>query len=217
MEETENKEVVLEEKSVVAAKKDPFIPVCIIAIILVIASASAYFIYPVLKYKSFGMTMTTLRTDYLNTRIYAELMYHFNNMSIPKEKYIYNHDDLKDNNIPEDLNFFSVTVNETFGTALMGTTRKSDDQITQLKALIRYDEAPEGLTDVASLINCYFGSFLELFDMDMSKDDAIKRADELTKDIDSKTNETDVGKAHFKAYVGEFFGNKYYILEINPK
>lgn len=217
MEETENKEVVLEEKSVVAAKKDPFIPVCIIAIILVIASASAYFIYPVLKYKSFGMTMTTLRTDYLNTRIYAELMYHFNNMSIPKEKYIYNHDDLKDNNIPEDLNFFSVTVNETFGTALIGTTRKSDDQITQLKALIRYDEAPEGLTDVASLINCYFGSFLELFDMDMSKDDAIKRADELTKDIDSKTNETDVGKAHFKAYVGEFFGNKYYILEINPK
>ncbi|MBO4408054.1 MAG: hypothetical protein J5786_02115, partial [Clostridiales bacterium] len=196
MEETENKEVVLEEKSVVAAKKDPFIPVCIIAIILVIASASAYFIYPVLKYKSFGMTMTTLRTDYLNTRIYAELMYHFNNMSIPKEKYIYNHDDLKDNNIPEDLNFFSVTVNETFGTALIGTTRKSDDQITQLKALIRYDEAPEGLTDVASLINCYFGSFLELFDMDMSKDDAIKRADELTKDIDSKTNETDVGKAH---------------------
>lgn len=217
MEETEKTETVLEVKPEVKAKKDPFIPVCIIAIILVIASASAYFFYPLIKYRSLGMTMTQLRTDYLNTRIYAELMYHFNNMSIPKEHYIYNHNDLKENNIPEDLNFFSVTVNETFGTALIGTSRKSDQQITQLKALIRYDDAPEGLTKVDSLINCYFGSYLELFDMDMSKDDALKRAGELTKDINSKTNETDVGKAHFKAYVGEFFETKYYILEINPK
>lgn len=217
MEETENKGIVLEEKSEVKTEKDPFIPVCIIAIILVIALASAYFMYPLIKHRSLGMTTTTLRTDYLNTRIYAELMFHFNNMSIPKETYIYNHNDLKDNNIPEDLNFFSTTVNETFGTALIGTSRKSDEQITQLKALVRYDEAPEGLTNTDSLINCYFGSFLELFDMEMSKDDALKMAGELTTGIDSKTNETDVGRAHFKAYLGEFFDNKYYILEINPK
>lgn len=217
MEETVNNETVLEEKTTVKAKKDPIIPVCIIAIILVIASASVYFFYPVLKYRSLDMTMTTLRTDYLNTRIYAELMYHFNNMSIPKETYIYNHDDLKANNIPADLDFFSTTVNETFGTALIGTSRKSDNQITQLKALVRYDEAPEGLTNTDSLINCYFGSFLQLFEMEMSKDDALARAAELTKDIDSKTNETDVGRAHFKAYLGEFFDSKYYILEINPK
>ncbi len=150
--------------------KNPVIPITALLLIAVLALGVFYFAPRLKKDKvdSIGITYETLRTNYVNTKLYKELFKDFD-CKLPDMQVTEPQEGSKHT---KELNFFAMKVNNGFTTlnvGIQGSTRKSDGEIVALRFLFEdttdQNESQNVLISVLMYYRMVFNSvFPELTD-----------------------------------------------------
>ena len=163
-------------------RKDPVIPACIILLIAAAVLVSVYVILPRMSVKSLGCTVDQFRSDYVSTEIYTTSLGGYN-FAIPEVVYS---DGTQvaltaaaENRKDGKLSYFSANIPNTattFATAIQGSVRKSDNEITALRVLAQYSEDES----YYNFLILYYASYMQtLFPGITNQDAASLAADAL--------------------------------------
>jgi|GEM_PF-1109522 len=174
-------------------KRDPVIPASILLIILAAVLVTFYYVLPQVTVKSLGLTIDQLRSQYASTTIYTETLANFS-FGIPSVTYTEATDSSSsswitastDSSSSSDsrLSYFSASIPNTatsFGTAIQGSVRNTDNEITALRVMAEYSSEDE----YYDFLVLYIASYLEALFPELSDTDAAQLAIDAIANVSS--------------------------------
>ncbi|MCQ2516814.1 MAG: hypothetical protein MJ094_08130 [Saccharofermentans sp.] len=168
-------------------KKDPIIPTCILALVLVLVGAFVYFIVPMLGTQTLGFTLDQFRAQYASTEIYIQNLSSYN-FGIPQVAY---------QQMPSvaltaaqegqesKLLYFTASIPNTatsFGTALQGSVTKDDNKVTAMRVVVEYSNDP----NYVNFIKLYLASYFQAIFPDLTTEQASQLANDCITNINSE-------------------------------
>ncbi len=156
-------------------KKDPVIPACILALVVALVFVAVRFIVPMFSVKTLGLTVDEYRERYVTTGIYNSTLLPYN-FAIPEVTYsdaqtvALTAAGEQNNREQARFTYFYASIPNTatgFGTAIQGSARKSDNEITALRVVAEYSNDP----NYYNFLVLYFGSYLQTFIPEVSDRD----------------------------------------------
>ena len=154
-------------------RKDPVIPICVLLLIAAVIGFGLYFILPMFSVKSLGVTVDDYRARYVTTGIYNNALLPYN-FAIPEVTYTEGNQVAltasAEGKNKDKLLYFSAAIPNTatsFGTAIQGSVRRTDNEITALRVVAGYEQDD----NYVNFLILYFGSYLQAFIPDVSDQD----------------------------------------------
>jgi len=179
-------------------KKDPIIPTCIAALVLVLAGAFIYFIVPMFGTKTLGFTLDQFRSQYASTNIYIQNLSNYN-FGIPSVSYQSAPDialTAAQEGNENKLLYFTASIPNTatsFGTALQGSVTKNGNEVTAMRVVVEYSNDP----NYVNFIKLYVASYLQALFPELTTEEASQLANDCITNINSE-NYTVRGKIAYR-------------------
>lgn len=168
-------------------KKDPVIPTCILALVLVLVGAFVYFIVPMFGTKTLGFTIDQFRSQYASTDVYIQNLSSYN-FGIPQVVYQQMPNvalTAAQEGQESKLLYFTTSIPNTatsFGTALQGSVTKSDNEVTAMRVVVEFSRDP----NFVNFIKLYIASYLQAIYPDLTTEQASQLANDCITNINSE-------------------------------